>query len=41
MDHLMQLQELYKGGHSPATFSMVALDVSQLALRISKYECID
>ena len=37
-DHLIQLQELYKGGHSSATSSMVA---SQLVLRISKDECIN
>ena len=40
LDHLMQLQELYEGGHSSATSSMVELDASQLVLRISKQECI-
>ena len=37
----MQLQKLYRGGHSSATSSMVALDALQLVLRISKDECID
>ena len=36
--HLMQPEELYKGGHSSATSSTVALDALQLMLRISKYE---
>ena len=31
----MQLQELYIGGYSSATFNIVALDASQLVLRIS------
>ena len=38
LDHLMQLQELLL---SSTTSSMVALDASQLALRIFKHECID
>ncbi|CAD1470686.1 unnamed protein product, partial [Heterotrigona itama] len=30
LDHLMQLQQLYRGGHSSATTSRVVLDASQL-----------
>ncbi|KOX81138.1 hypothetical protein WN51_03426 [Melipona quadrifasciata] len=33
LNHLMQLQELYRAGSSYTTSSMVALDASQLALR--------
>ena len=40
LDHLTELQELYRGVHSSATFGMVVLYASQLVLRIFEYECV-